>query len=249
MRLNYGIDFKLDAKTHLSYSHSNFAYQLGRILTIAPKTSLVTGAIYDYVDTVSLSRSLGSGLSAHLTYDNHQRSDVTGLCLNQKSCPNASGVQTSNPLSINEHYFTAGVAYDFGPKAKFGNVFSAGADVKYVPRSSTAPPGAALGGLGSWVGTQTVFPYSFTAKLPIFNSATTIPFVNYTNLPVLYHDSAVPEEYRGVLFGLVQVLNKNMTLSYTNFNLQSCRCVARVPPPDNLRLAFGILSLDIHTGL
>jgi hypothetical protein len=47
----------------------------------------------------------------------------------------------------------------------------------------------------------------------------------------------------------VKVINKNVTFSYTNLNLQSCRCISRVPAPDNLRLALGIVSLDFHTGL
>jgi hypothetical protein len=248
-RLNYGIAFALDPKTSLAYSHSNVAYQLGRILTVAPNTSLVTGQIIDHTDTISLSRGLAPGLSAHLTYNSHERESITGLCLNQEKCPNAAGVQQSNPLSINEMYYTLGAGYDFGPKSKIGKIFNVGADLKYVPRSSTPPPGAALGGLGSWVGTQIVVPYSITAKIPIVQDPTFIPFVNYTHLPVLYHDSAVPEDYRGIVFGLVKVINKNVTFSYTNLNLQSCRCVSRVPTPDNLRLAFGVLALDFHTKL
>jgi hypothetical protein len=66
---------------------------------------------------------------------------------------------------------------------------------------------------------------------------------------VLYRDSAVPEDYRGYVWGFSKIINKYMTFSYTNFNLQTCRCVQRVPAPDNLRLAFGIVKLDFHTGL
>ncbi len=255
-RIDYGIDIKLDEKTHLTYSHGNVGYGLGRILTLAPLTSFVSGALFDYTDTIALSHTIGGGVTAHVTYFSHQRQDVTGLCLNQKYCPNpTTGQQQTNPLSINEMGYTLGATWDFGPTSRIGKIFTVGADIKYLPRPAF-PPSAnqagvqpALGGLPGWVGTQTVFPYSITAKIPVLYSTTVIPTITYINLPVLYHDSAVPEEYRGFVWGVTKVFSKNITFSYTNFNLQSCRCVARVPPPDNLRLAFGVLKLDFHTQL
>jgi hypothetical protein len=250
VRFDYGAALKINAKTSISFSHSNVGYQLGRILTAAPNTSLVTGSIYDYTDTIALNYTVGNGLGVHGTYFDHQRSVVTGLCLNQKYCYDpTTGTEQSNPLSIDEHGYTVGFTYDFGPTTKIGKLLTAAADAKYVPRPDTPAPGVALGGLGSYVGSQTLFPYSLTLKLPITDSTTFVPFINYTNLPVLYRDSAVPEAYRGIIFGFSKVISKNLTLSYTNLNLQSCRCIARVPPPDNLRLAAGILSLNIHTGL
>lgn len=255
-RLDYGIDIKIDEKTHLSLTHGNVGYGLGRILTLAPATSFVSGALLDYTDSISLSHTVGSGVTAHLTYFSHQRQEVTGLCLNQESCPDpVTGVEQRNPLSINEMGYLLGATWDFGPSSKIGKIFTVAADIKYVPRSNIAPPPnqagvqPALGGLPGWVGTQTLFPYSVTAKLPLLNSTTVIPFINYTNLPVLYHDSAVPEEYRGIVWGVTKVLSPNFSVSYTNLNLQSCRCIERVPPPDNLRLAFGILKFDFHMQL
>jgi len=250
VRIDYGIDFKLTDKLHLSFNHGNVGYSLGRILTLAPNTAFVSGAIYDYTDTIALGYSAGHGLGLHVSYFNHQRSDVSGLCLNQKKCPDATGVDVPNPLSIDERGYTVGATYDFGPATRIGPLFSAAFDVKYVPRPSTpSSPNVALGGLPSYVGSQTLYPYSLTMKLPFTTSTTFVPFVNYTNLPVLYRDSAVPEAYRGIVFGFSKVLSPNVTVSYTNLNLQSCRCIARVPPPDNLRLAFGILKLDFHTKL
>jgi hypothetical protein len=250
-RVNFGADLRLDnGPTHLSYSHTNVAYQLGQITTLGPKTALVTGAIYDYTDTIALSHAFGNGFSGHISYNSHQRQDVTGLCLNQKFCPNAAGVQQPDPASIDEIYYQLGGTYNFGPKSIVGKIFTVGADAKYEVRSGTpSDPAYATGGLGHYVGSTVLFPYSATAYVPIIHDPTVIPFINYTSLPVLYHDSAVPEEYRGIVFGLVKVINKNVTFSYTNLNLQSCRCISRVPPPDNLRLAFGIVSLDFHTGL
>jgi len=157
-------------------------------------------------------------------------------------------VQSSNPLSINDHGYDFGTSYAFGPDSKIGKIFVATVDLKYEPRPSTPPAGAALGGLGSWVGTQTLVPYSLTAKIPV-GDPTVIPFLNYSNAPFLYHDSAVPEEYRGIVWGLVKVFSPNVTFSYTNLNLQSCLCVARLPNNQNLRLPFGILKVDFHTHL
>ena len=250
VRIDYGIDIKLDEKTHLSLTHANVAYALGRILTLAPLTSFVSGSLYDYTDTIALSHAVGGGVTVHATYFSHQRQDVTGLCLNQKDCPNTTtGAQEANPLSIDEHGYTLGATWDFGPNSRIGKIFTLAGDIKYVPRPDTPPPGAALGGLPAWVGTQTLFPYSITAKVPILYSTTLIPTITYINLPVLYHDSAVPEAYRGIIWGVTKVFSKNITFSYTNFNIQTCRCIERVPPPDNLRLAFGVLKLDFHTQL
>lgn len=250
LQVDYGVAFAITKQTTLSFSHGNVGYQLGRILTAIPNTALVTGALYDYTDTIALSQGLGHGLAAHVTYFNHQRRDVTGLCLNQKACPDANGHAVPNPLSIDERGYTVGGSYDFGPKTRIGPLMTLAFDAKYVPRPSTpSSPNVALGGLGSYVGSQWMYPYSLTVKVPVLPSTTVTPFINWTNLPVLYRDSAVPEAYRGVVFGLVKVFSPNVTFSYTNLNLQSCRCIARVPPPDNLRLAFGILKLDFHITL
>jgi hypothetical protein len=252
VRVDYGVDFKLGNNTHLSYSHGNVAYQLGRILTAIPHTALVTGSLLDYTDSIALTVSVAKGLALQGTYFNHQRQDVTGLCLNQKYCVSpVNGLNYSNPSSIDEMGYTLGFSYDFGPNTRIGPLFTAAAAAKYVPRPSVPndPATVALGGLGSYVGTQTLFPFSMTMKIPILPDKTFTPFINYTNLPVLYRDSAVPEEYRGIVWGISKVLTKNVTISYTNLNLQSCRCIARVPPPDNLRLAFGILKVDFHAPL
>lgn len=248
-RFDYGLDVKLDPKTHVYYSHSNAAYQLGRILTLAPKTSFVSGSIFDYTDTFGVSYAAFKGVGVHVSYFNHQRSDVTGLCLNQKYCAGPTGAQIANPLSINSHGYELGVSYDFGPPTIVGPLFNAGVNLDYYTRPSTPPAGAALGGLGHWVGSTTEVPYSLTVRLPITSTPSFIPTVTYINLPVLYEDSAVPEAYRGFVWGFTKVIDKYASFSYMNYDLKSCTCIARVPPPDNLRLTWGEMKLDLHVSL
>jgi hypothetical protein len=250
VRIDYGVDLMIDQRTHIRASHGNVGYGLGRILTAIPNTALVTGSLIDYTDTAGLYRSLGHNFVAHVSFFDHQRSEVTGLCLNQKKCLDPAGGVVSNPLSIDEHGYLLGGSLDFGPNTRIGPLLNASFDIKYIPRPATpSSPNVALGGLGTYKGTQFLYPYSVTLKIPILPSKTVTPFVNWTNLPVLYRDSAVPEAYRGWVWGLSKDFSKNITFSYTNLNLQTCRCIERVPAPDNLRLAFGIMKLDFHTPL
>jgi hypothetical protein len=250
LRVDYGVDFALADNLHLNAYHGNVGYELGRILTLAPDTAFVSGAIYDYTDTIALKYRVMHGLVLQAAYFDHQRSVVTGECLNQKMCVDASGGTVWNPLSIDEHGYTFGFSVDFGPKTRVGTLFNAAGDIKYIPRPATpSSPAVALDSLPGYRGTQTLYPFSFTLRIPLTTSPSVVPTVTYINLPVLYRDSAVPEAYRGIIVGVSKTFSKNVTFSYTNFNLQSCRCIPRVPAPDNLRLAFGIMKLDLHTQL
>ncbi len=250
LRVDYGFDFAFADNLHLSASHGNVGYQLGRILTLAPNTAFVSGTIYDYTDLVALKYAVVHGLVLQATYFDHQRSVVTGECLNQKKCLDPFGGVVYNPLSIYEHCYTFGFSVDFGPRTRVGPLFNAAGDVKYIPRPALpSSPAVALDSLPGYRGTQTLYPWSATVRVPLTTSPTLVPTVTYINLPVLYRDSAVPEAYRGLIFGLSKAFSKNITFSYTNFNLQSCRCIPRVPAPDNLRLVFGVMKLDLHTQL
>lgn len=249
-RIDYGIGYRISPRFSITLSHSNVGYELGRILTIAPATSFVSGSLYDYTDTAALGYDAGHGLGIHATYFSHQRSVATGLCLNQKQCPTPTGVNQGNPLSIDEIGYTLGATFDFGPTTKVGKLLTVGFDAKYLPRPAGPPsPGASLDALGHWVGSTFVFPYSLTARLPLTGSSSFVPSVTYINLPVFYHDSAVPEAYRGMIYGFSKVMTPNLTISFNYFNIQTCRCIERVPAPDNLRLMFGILRFDFHTQL
>jgi hypothetical protein len=250
LRVDYGVDFALADNLHLSANHGNVGYELGRILTAIPDTAFVTGAIYDYTDTIALKYHVVHGLTLQAAYFDHQRSVVTGQCLNQKKCLDPFGGTVFNPLSIDEHGYTLGFSLDFGPKTRVGTLFNAAADIKYIPRPATpSSPAVALDSLPGYRGTQTLYPFSFTLRIPLSPTPALVPSVTYINLPVLYRDSAVPEAYRGIIVGISKTFSKNVTFSYNNFNLQSCRCIPRVPAPDNLRLAFGIMKLDLHTQL
>ena len=249
VRVDYGLDYKINERTHLSASHGNVGYQLGRIL-LPSHISLVTNALYDRTDTISLSYAVGRGLSLHGAYFDHQRSFVGGLCLNQITCLDSAGGVVHNPLSIDEHGWYGGFSYDVGPKTRIGSLFTVAGDAKWIPRPATpSSPNVALGGLSSYRGEQVWYPWSVTMKVPILYDKTVTPFINYTSLPVLYRDSAVPEYYRGYVWGISKAFTKNITFSYTNLNLVSCKCVQRLPAPETLRLAWGIMKMDFHTQL
>jgi hypothetical protein len=248
LKLEYGLDYLIDKKTHFYYTHGVLDFAIGRVLTAIPGAALVSGGIIDRTDTIGVNHSFGHGIIGRLYYYNHQRSDVTGLCLNQIACPNSSGQAVNNPASINEHGYGAGASYSFGPLTQIGPLFTAGFDAKYVPRSSTTT-NPNLGGLGHYVGSQFIFPYSIVMKLPILNSHTVIPFVGYERASVLFQNEATPEVFNVTDFGLVKVINKNLTLSFTNLNFSGCRCADTVPPPDNIRFAELLIKLDIKTSL
>jgi hypothetical protein len=257
LQLDYGLDFKIDKVLHLFYEHSNFDYALGRILTVAPHVSLTTGILADRQDTIGLQRGFGHGLVGQIYYFNKVRADVSGLCLNQESCTSAQlggtqgGAVTGNPSSIDDHGYGLHGGYSFGPKTRLGQPFTLGVDAQYIPRPSIAPTGEAanLGGLGSYVGSQWLFPYSLTVKIPIFPDPTIIPLAEYERADVLYRAEATPEVYNLIAAGIVKVINKNATLSILNVHLNGCKCADTVPPPDNVRISVLEVKLDLHTGL
>jgi hypothetical protein len=258
LKLDYGLDFAIDPRTHLNFSHSNLDFALGRILTVAPHLSLLTGTIADRTDTISLQHAFGHGLAGSLYYFNHVRQDVTGLCLNQAYCTSAQlgpphpaiASVAGNPSSIDEHGYGLHLGYTFGPNTQIGQLFTIGGDAKYIPRSTTPPTLAPnLGGLGKYVGSQWIFPYSFTTKVPIFPGHTTIPLLGYERADVLFRDEATPEVYNVIIAGIVKVISKNATLSITNLHFNGCKCADTVPPPDNVRFSVIQVKLDLHTGL
>jgi hypothetical protein len=246
--LEYGLDVLLDKNTHFYYTHGVLDFAIGRVLTAIPGAALVSGEIADRTDTIGVNHNLGHGLVARLYYYNHQRSAVTGLCLNQISCPGPDGQPVNNPASINEHGYGAGFSYNFGPVTRIGPLFTAGFDAKYIPRSSTTV-NPNLGGLGHYVGSQFIFPYSIQMKIPVLPSHSVIPFIGYERAAVLFQNEATPEVFNVTNFGIVKVISKNYILSIVNLNFSGCRCADTVPPPDNIRFAELLVKLDIKTTL
>jgi hypothetical protein len=244
LRLDYALNYKIDKKSNFYFSHSDLDFAIGRVLTIAPHVALVSGEIADRTDTLGISHDLGGGLIGRIYYFNHSRMDVTGLCLNQQYCP-VAGQQTGNPSSIDEHGYGVGGSYSLGPKTRIGKLFTIGVDAKYIPRSSTPPTAAPnLGGLGAYVGSQWLFPYSVTMKIPVLPVSTTIPTIGYERASVLFRDEATPEVYNVTVLGLTQVLSKDVFLNITSLNFSGCRCSDTVPPPDNIRFAQVLMTLD-----
>jgi hypothetical protein len=250
IRVEGGLDYRIDAKTHFYYTRGYLDFAIGRILSTGPGVALVSGLIADRTDTIGINRAIGKGLIGRLYYYDHERSDVSGLCLNQISCPNAAGVQSGNPGSIDEHGYGAGFSYNFGPMTRIGPLFTAGFDAKYVPRTGTPPtPCGSCEGIGHYVGSQFLLPYSLTMKIPVLPSHTVIPFVGYERAEVLFRNETTPEMFNVTDFGLVKVVNKNVVLSITNLNFAGCRCSNVVPPPDNVRFAEVLLKVDFKTSL
>jgi hypothetical protein len=257
LKLDYGLDFRIDNATHLSYSRSNLDLAIGRVL-LPGKTALVSGDIVDRTDTAALSHSFGrTGLSAQLYYFSHVRQDVTGLCLNQSYCTAAQlggvgGGATGNPAAIDEHGYGLHLGYNFGPQTPIGPPFTVGVDAKYIPRPGTQPPPGNpgnLGGLGHYVGSQWLFPYSISGRIPFLPDHTIIPFIGYERASVLFRDEATPEVYNATNFGIVKIINRSLALSLVNLNFQECRCADTVPPPDNVRFTVLLLKLDYKLGL
>jgi hypothetical protein len=251
-QLEYGADVVLDKNTHLYYSHNVLFFNIGRILTLAPKTSFVFGSFYDRTDTVGINHEFGkTGVLGRLYYYDHARMDVSGLCNNQIDCPNAAGVQSGNPASIDEHGYGIGANYNFGPTTRIGPLFTLVADAKYVPRSDVDPTGpcGSCEGIGHYVGSQFIFPYSLSMKLPFAMSHTFIPFVGIGRDVNLFRDETTQEMYNTTNFGIVKVINKNLVFSAVDINYAGCRCTDTIPPPDNVRLSAILVKLDIKTKL
>ncbi len=244
LRWDYGLTYQLDKHSSLSYSHANFDFTLGRILTIAPGTSLETGGLEDRIDTIGYNYGFGHGLNASVYYLSHQRSYVAGLCLNQMFCPGPTGGSFSNPNSINMNAWGVGVKYAFGPVSKYtGPLLTVTGDAQYVPRPSTNPT-ASLNGLSAYKGSQWIGPYGITLNIPIPNNYGVIPFVDYKREMVLFRGESTPEIYNVVEFGIVKVLRPNLTLAVVNTNWRGCTCTETVPPPDNVRFTDVITSLS-----
>jgi hypothetical protein len=244
LRLNYGLTYTINKKSSLAYSHANFSFALGRLLTLAPGTSLDTGDIIDRIDTISYNYGFGHGLSGSAYYLSHQRSDVAGLCLNQIDCPNpVTGASQSNPASIDMNAYGVGFKYAFGPVSRYtGPLLTLNFDAQYVPRPSSNAS-AGLEGLPAYKGTQTLFPYGITMNIPIPNSAGIIPFIDYKREAVLWHAESTPEAFNVVDFGVVKIIRPNLTLAIADTHFNGCKCSDTVPPPDNVNFSDIITSL------
>jgi hypothetical protein len=271
LRLDYGVTYQIAKKWTASYSHSNFDFSLGRILSIAP-LSILTGSVNDRTDKGSINFLAGHGLAFSAYYASHQRVQInatSGLGLpcyfNSEQCIG----NTSNPASINSNFWGIGATYAFGPHTAYEPpMFKAGFDVNYYPRTNNAVacPGQAgnpLGlipgyqpacnsnGINGYVGSGATLPWSFTF-FPFSDSHLlrpgTIPFLGYEDASVWFHAENTPETYNVVDAGIVQILPHGLSLSYTYFKLNGRPSSDTIPPPDTIRSATSILKLtyDLH---
>jgi len=245
--LNYGIDYRIDQRTHLNYSHASFDLTFGRVLSI-PGISLINKDV-DRTDTISVNHTFGGGLTGALYYFDHQRQNVQGSCNNQIFCVGPNGTNIPNPDSIDEHGYGVHGAYNFGPESRIGKLFVVGVDAKYIPRPAVAPPGASLNGLGAYPGSGWEFPYSIQMRLPLVPDRSIFPFIGYERATAYFRGESSVEQYNQTNFGVVKFINREFSLSVVNVNFVECRCSDTVPPPDNIRFSNVILTLDYHQPL
>jgi hypothetical protein len=263
ININYGISYRLDKKSSLSYNHVNADFSLGRIVIPtglpAPLNAegLWTGDIRDRIDIISYNYSVGHGLNASVYYLSHQRMNVAGECLNQEACTatqlfaageyNAPGSAiASNPASVNMTAYGVGFKYTTLRLKQIPiPLLTLGLDIQYVPRngnlSSTCGTTTPFGGCNSnniagYVGSGTLFPYSATLNVPILpRSWGALPFIDYKREAVWWRSENTPEAFNVVDWGIIKPLAPNLTLSVVNTRFNGCLCSVTVPPPDNIR--------------
>ena len=121
-RINYGAKVQLGPSLSFNYTHASFDFALGRIFQ--PGVSLETGLIDDRTDTAGFEYSGVPFVKARAYYFDHERTDVTGFCLDQTTCAG----QKPDPDAIDEHGYGVGASYSFGPRSAIGPIFTIGAD-------------------------------------------------------------------------------------------------------------------------
>jgi len=259
LRLDYGLTYTFNKKWNVNYSHSNFDFSLGRIYSLAPGTSLLSGSVNDRTDQFTVNYNYGHGIALDAYYYSHQRISINGVSnpqgacfFNSEQCPG----NISNPASINANAYGVGGTYSFGPHLPYEPpMFKLGLDAQYVPRpgngncgTATAQPACGSNGINGYVGSGWIIPYSITwfplstAHLP----PGLIPFIGYQSLPVWFHAENSPEVYNVTDLGLIQILPHGFELSYVYFKLQGRTSSDTIPPPDVVRSVTSIFKLTYN---
>jgi hypothetical protein len=237
-RMDYGINYQINRRTKFYYTHDVLDFNLDRVLwPVRPGVtlSLVSGAVSDRYDRVGFSYAVTRQLLAKAYFLDHERSYVSGICLNQVTC---GGV--TNPNAMGMHGYAVGTTYGFGPRTKIGNIFAASLDAQYIPRPAAPPVPSdkpAAYGMTSWPGSKVLFPYSISAQAPLGKDPTLVGFVGYSRAAEYLRNNASQNLYNVTTFGLVKAFNRNFSVSVTNLNYKECTCSDTVTPPDNLRAA------------
>lgn len=250
--LDYGLSYRLDSATQLYYAHTVFDTATGRILTIPPRVSFVSGNVSDRVDTIGILRTNRSGLNVRAFYFNHVRMGLTGYCVNQQYCTSPAGEKYFNPQTVDEHGYDVGLSYGVGPRTVLGRMLTFAGDVKYVPRSADGPrnpdgsPAYSLNGLGAYPGSKFLFPYSVQLKLPFSKTRTFVPIIGYARNASLYRAESSQQLKTVITYGLAKVLSRDLVLSVIDYGEFGCRCTSSVPTPDNIRYNVVAVKLDYH---
>ncbi|HUA08906.1 MAG TPA: hypothetical protein VMA98_06495 [Candidatus Acidoferrales bacterium] len=265
-RIDYGLTYHINRRWAFAYTHSNFDFSLGRIVTITP-FSILSGSVDDRTDKLALNYLAGHGLTLSAYYSSHQRSALEAtspysICyFNSISCVGGS----SNPSSIDSNSWSVGGTYAFGPHGKYQPpMFNASFNVNYFPRPTfNCPEGALSAYVGcanavgegleaptavgySTVGSSVVYGYGLT-MFPFVTMGIrpgTIPFVGYESLPVFFHAEQTPEVYNVVDGGLLQILPHDLSASFTYFKLQGRYSSDTIPTPDVVRSVTFLFKLS-----
>jgi len=268
-RIDYGLTYHINRRWTFAYTHSNFDFSLGRIVTLGEINakgqclvgltcfSLLSGSVNDRTDKLAFNYAAGHGLTLSAYYSSHERTNIeatslTGSCFfNSVACPGGG----SNPQSINSNSWSLGGTYAFGPHDKYQPpMFNLSANANYFPRPAggncttpaIAEPACNSNGIPGYVGSGVVYGYGLT-MFPFVTMGIrpgTIPFVGYESLPVWFHAENSPEVYNVIDGGLVQILPHNLSASFTYFKLQGRLSSDTIPPPDVVRSVTFLFKLS-----
>ena len=235
--LDYGTTYSFNRRLKAYYSHEVLDFQIDRILMpLKPgvTASMISGDISDRIDKLGTSYAVSRTLAARAFFLDHERSYISGLCMNQITCNGKH-----NPNVADMHGYGVGGTYAFGPVTSIGRLFVTSLDAEYIPRPAFPPvptdkPSA--NGMGSWVGSMMLYPYSLGMALPL-GDRSLVGTVAYVRSAEFFRNQDTQALYNVMTVGLTKKLTPDLSVSLTNLNYKECRCSDTVAPPDNLRAA------------
>jgi hypothetical protein len=210
--------------------------------------ALVSGLIFDRTDTMGINHDFGHGFVGASTTTTTPHGRDRALPQSDNCAIGPGGTNVYNPRRSTSTATASASPTTSARKTRIGPLFTPASTpstcrVRHVPRSRAERAKAS----DTTSAANGILPYSITMKLPISLADTFIPFIGYERAAVLFRAEATPEVFNVTNFGIVKVINKNLSLSIVNLNFSECRCSDTVPPPDNVRFRELLVKLDIKT--